>query len=70
MGLEPHTFCYPGRYPKPVMLEETPNSHLASEFIITNANTTSTFRLIFLELCSNLYDLPANAIKAIHDLII
>jgi hypothetical protein len=39
VGLEPHTFYYPGRCPKPVRLEETSNPHLASECIITDANT-------------------------------
>jgi hypothetical protein len=36
MELEPHTFCYPGRCPKPVRLEEISNARLASECIITD----------------------------------
>ena len=39
VGLEPHTFCYPGRCPKPVRLEGTSHRRLASECIITDANT-------------------------------
>jgi len=37
LGLETHTFCYPDKCPKPVRLEETSNSPLASEFIIMDA---------------------------------
>jgi hypothetical protein len=37
--LEPPTFCYQGRCPKPVRLEETSNPRLAQECIITHANT-------------------------------
>ncbi len=33
MGLESHKFCYPGRCPGPVRLEETLNLRLASECI-------------------------------------
>jgi len=36
MGLESHTFCYPGRFPKPVRLQEISNPRLASEYIITD----------------------------------
>ncbi len=38
VGLEPHTFCYPGRCPKPVRLEETSNPRWTSEYIITDVN--------------------------------
>jgi hypothetical protein len=33
-----HTFCYPGRCPQPVRLEETSNSRLASLYHISDAN--------------------------------
>ncbi len=39
VGLEPQTFFYPGGCPKPVGLEETSDSRLASEYIITHANS-------------------------------
>jgi hypothetical protein len=35
---EPHNFYYPGRCPKPVRLEETCKSRLASEYFLTDAN--------------------------------
>jgi hypothetical protein len=38
MGLEPHTFYYPGRCPKSVRLEETSNPQLASKEIMIAAN--------------------------------
>jgi hypothetical protein len=38
VGLELHTFCYPGKCPQPARLEETSNPRLASECIITEAN--------------------------------
>jgi hypothetical protein len=34
-----HIFCYPGRCSKPVRLEETSNSRLASVCNISDANT-------------------------------
>jgi hypothetical protein len=40
VGLELHIFCYPGRCPKLVRLEETSNLRLASECIITDTNMT------------------------------
>ncbi len=39
MALEPHTVRYSGKSPKGVRLEETPNPHLESECIITDAYT-------------------------------
>ncbi len=53
VGLEPqpHTFFYPGRYPKPVRVEETSNSCLASECIITDANSTTKRELCVLDWC-------------------
>ncbi len=38
VGLEPLTFCYPRRCPKPIRVEETSNRHLASECIVIDAN--------------------------------
>jgi hypothetical protein len=38
VGLELHTFCYPGRCPKPVRLEETSIPSLALECIIPDTN--------------------------------
>ncbi len=37
-GDRTHTFCYSGRYPQPVRLEETSNSRLASVCHISDAN--------------------------------
>jgi hypothetical protein len=34
VGLESHTFCYLGRCPKPVRLDQTSNPPLGSEYII------------------------------------
>ncbi len=38
-GDRTHTFCYPGRCPMPVRLEETSNSRLASVCNISDANS-------------------------------
>jgi len=40
LGLEPRTFCYAGRCPKPIRLEGIYNLRLASECIITDTNST------------------------------
>ncbi len=45
VGLASHIFCYPGRCPKPVTLEETSHSRLASEYIITDANSKFKLKL-------------------------
>jgi hypothetical protein len=49
MGLELPTFCYPGRFPKPLRLEKTSNSRLVSECIITDANNYKKKQLRLLD---------------------
>ncbi len=63
VGLEPHPFCYPGRYPKPVKLEETFNPCLAAECIITDANT---FHFRTVQHCS-MYSHRERAMKHVQE---
>ncbi len=51
MGLELHTFYYLGRCPKPVRLEETSKSRLASECIIADANRSLLQSQSYVDQC-------------------